>query len=493
MNRLQDLQFDNSYAALGESFYDRPVPSACEEPYLVAFNDTAASLIDLDPTEAQRPEFLQIFSGQAKLPGMDPVAMLYAGHQFGVFVPQLGDGRAMLLGEVPGSDGQRWDIQLKGAGPTAYSRGGDGRAVLRSTIREYLCSEAMAGLEIPTTRALAIVGSDMPVYREGVETAAILTRLAPSHVRFGSFEVFYHRGQFERVRELADHVIEQHYPELETRAEPYLSLLEQIAFRTADLIAQWQAVGFAHGVMNTDNMSVLGLTMDYGPFGFVDAYDPGFICNHSDHGGRYAFKRQPEIGLWNLGCLGHAMLCLIDEDEAEAVEKAKGVLERYGPRFGQRYAELMQGKLGLRERHPEDRHLVERLLDLMAEGGTDYTLFFRALCDFRVDGENRSLRDMILDREAFDAWAGDYAARLRAEGEDETIRTERMRRLNPKYVLRNYMAEVAIAKAINGRDFSEIEALRELLASPFDEHPQMEHYAGLPPDWAEQVRVSCSS
>ena len=493
MKRLQDLEFDNSYAALGESFYDRPMPSPFDEPYLVAFSPETARLIELDPGEATKPEFLQIFSGQAKLPDMDPVAMLYAGHQFGVFVPQLGDGRAMLLGEIVGEDGGRWDIQLKGAGPTAYSRGGDGRAVLRSTIREYLCSEAMAGLGIPTTRALTIVGSDMPVYREGVETAAILTRLAPSHVRFGSFEVFYHRGQFDRVRELADHVIEQHYPEVAGDSEPYLSLLEHIARRTADLIAQWQAVGFAHGVMNTDNMSVLGLTMDYGPFGFIDAYDPGFVCNHSDHGGRYAFKRQPEIGLWNLGCLGHAMLCLIAEDEAEAAEKAKGVLEQYGPRFGRRYAELMQGKLGLRERRSEDRHLVDRILGLMAEGGTDYTLFFRALCDFRVDGDNAALRDMVLDREGFDAWAADYATRLRAEGEDEDARRVRMRGLNPKYVLRNYMAEVAIAKAVNGRDFSEIEALRELLSSPFDEHPEMEYYAGLPPDWAEQVRVSCSS
>ena len=493
MTRLQDLPFENTYAALGESFYDRPMPSPFPDPYLIAFNPAAAELIELDPGEAQRPEFLQVFSGQQKLPDMDPVAMIYAGHQFGVFVPQLGDGRAMLLGEIPGGDGTRWDIQLKGAGPTAYSRGGDGRAVLRSTIREYLCSEAMHGLGIPTTRALAIIGSDMPVYREGVETAAILTRLAPSHVRFGSFEVFYHRGQFDRVRTLADHVIEQHYPELAGESEPYLALLEQIAYRTADLIARWQAVGFAHGVMNTDNMSVLGLTMDYGPFGFIDAYDPGFVCNHSDHGGRYAFKRQPEIGLWNLGCLGHAMLCLIAEDEAEAAEKAKAVLERYGPRFGTRYAELMQAKLGLRERRADDRHLVERLLALMAEGGTDYTLFFRQLSDFEPDGPNQPLRDMILDREGFDAWSRDYAARLRGEGEPAEDRARRMRRVNPKYVLRNYMAEIAIARAVNGHDFGEIEVLRQLLARPFDEHPELAHYAGLPPDWADQVRVSCSS
>lgn len=493
MKRLQDLEFDNTYAELGDSFHDRVMPSPFPDPYPVAFNPDAAGLLGLDPAEAERPEFLEIFSGQRKLPAMDPVAMIYAGHQFGVFVPQLGDGRAMLLGEIPGVDGTRWDVQLKGAGPTAFSRGGDGRAVLRSTIREYLCSEAMHGLGIPTTRALAIIGSDMPVYREGVETAAILTRLAPSHVRFGSFEVFYHRGQYDKVRVLADHVIEQHYPELTSEPEPYLALLDVIARRTAETIARWQAVGFAHGVMNTDNMSVLGLTIDYGPFGFLDAYDPEFVCNHSDHGGRYAFSRQPEIGLWNLGCLGHAMLCLIADEEAEAAEKARSVLEQYGPHYGRQYAGLMQAKLGLRERRAEDRHLVDRLLVLMAEGGTDYTLFFRALCDFEENGGNTRLRDMIVDREGFDTWAADYAARLAAEGEDAGARRARMRRVNPKYVLRNYMAEIAIAKAINARDYSEIETLRRLLADPFAEHPAMEHYAGLPPDWAEQVRVSCSS
>ena len=494
MRRLQELQFDNSYAALGESFHDRPLPAPFPDPYLVDFNPAVAELIGLHPEEAARPEFLHIFSGQQKLPAMDPVAMLYAGHQFGVFVPQLGDGRAMLLGEVVAPDGSRHELQLKGAGPTQYSRGGDGRAVLRSTIREYLCSEAMHGLGIPTTRALAMVGSDLPIYREGVETAAILTRVAPSHLRFGSFEVFYHRGQFDKVRQLADHLIARHYPELADSATPYLDLLAEITRRTAGLIARWQAVGFAHGVMNTDNMSVLGLTLDYGPFGFLDAYDPGFVCNHSDHGGRYAFHRQPQIGLWNLGCLAHAMLCLIDTDEAAAAEQARAVLEStYGPHYGRSYAGLMQAKLGLREPRETDGELVERLLALLAEGGTDYTIFFRQLADFAPGSDNRDLRDMVLDREGFDAWARDYADRLQGEGLPQAGRAAAMRTVNPKYVLRNYMAEIAIAKAVTGRDYSEIATLRELLARPFDEHPGMERYAGLPPDWADRVRVSCSS
>ena len=493
MRRLESLPFHNSYASLPEAFYDRPMPAPFPDPYLVSFNPQVAELIGLDPAEAARPEFFEIFTGQGKLPSMEPVAMLYAGHQFGVFVPQLGDGRAMLLGEVVGPSGKRWDLQLKGAGPTQFSRGGDGRAVLRSSIREYLCSEAMHGLGIPTTRALCVIGSDLMVYREGVETAAILTRVAPSHVRFGNFEVFYHRGQYDRVRQLADYLIEHHFTELADEPERYLRLLGEITRRTAELIARWQAVGFSHGVMNTDNMSVLGLTIDYGPYGFMDGYDPGFVCNQSDHRGRYAFDRQPQIGLWNLGCLGHAMLCLIDEREEAAAEKAMDVIEQDGPIFGRSYAALMQEKLGLATRQAEDGALVERLLALMAEGQTDYTLFFRQLGEFVQGARNEAVRNMILDREGFDAWAAEYAARLGAESSEDDSRRERMHRVNPKYVLRNYMAEIAIAKAVNGKDFSEVDALLRLVQSPFDEHPELARYAGLPPDWADQVRVSCSS
>src|SRR5678815_1998486 len=298
---LETLSFDNTYAQLPESFYARvnPTPFA-SPPYLVSFNPAAAELIDLDSDQAKRPEFAGLFGGSMLAPGMEPLAMLYSGHQFGVYVPQLGDGRAILLGEVKNDRDERWDLHLKGAGMTPFSRDGDGRAVLRSTIREYLCSEAMHRLGIPTTRALCIVGSDERVYREQIETAATLLRMAPTHVRFGTFEIFYYRQQHEHLKVLADYVIAQFFAHLREADDKYARFFTEVVERTAKLIAQWQAVGWAHGVMNTDNMSILGLTLDYGPFGFMDDYDAGFICNHSDHNGRYAFNQQPYIGLWNL-------------------------------------------------------------------------------------------------------------------------------------------------------------------------------------------------
>lgn len=493
MTRLENLQFDNTYARLPEGFVDRPAPGVFPEPYLVSFNRSVAELLDLDPGEAREPGFLEIFTGQRLLEGMSPIAAVYAGHQFGVYVPQLGDGRALLLGEAVNARGERWDIQLKGAGATAYSRGADGRAVLRSTIREYLASEAMHGLGIPTTRALAIIGSDLTVYREQPETAAILVRVAPSHLRFGSFEFFCHSGRHEKLRILADYAIEHHFPELCGTEDRYLRLLSEVTGRTAGLIAKWQAVGFAHGVMNSDNMSLLGLTLDYGPYGFMDAYDPGFVCNHSDHRGRYAFDQQPRIGLWNLGCLAHALLPLIDEDEEAATGRAREVLEGYGDVYGREYAALMQAKLGLSTRESEDGELVKRLLDLMRLSGTDYTIFFRALCDFRLDESVSPLRDAFIDREAFDAWVQDYAARLRREESLDAERAERMRQVNPKYVLRNHLAEIAIARAVVERDFSEVDRLLGLLQRPFDEQPEMTAYADPPPEWAAGIQVSCSS
>ncbi|MEQ1626103.1 MAG: protein adenylyltransferase SelO, partial [Nitrospira sp.] len=316
---LETLSFDNSYARLPESFHAKLNPTPFSSaPYLISFNRAAAELIDLDPAEASRPEFAGVFGGSLLVPGMEPLAMLYSGHQFGVYVPQLGDGRAILLGEVQNDRGEKWDLQLKGAGMTPFSRDGDGRAVLRSTIREYLCSEAMHGLGIPTTRALCIVGSDHQVYREQVETGAVVLRMAPTHVRFGSFEVFYYRKQHEQLKVLADYVIAQHYPHLVEVSDKYARFFTEVVERTAKLIAQWQAVGWAHGVMNTDNMSILGITLDYGPFGFIDDYDPGFICNHSDHNGRYAFNQQPYIGLWNLSCLAQALLPLAEKDALKA-------------------------------------------------------------------------------------------------------------------------------------------------------------------------------
>jgi serine/tyrosine/threonine adenylyltransferase len=487
MRKLTELNFDNTYARLPEAFYTKLHPTPLPAPYLVSFNPAAAELIDLDPREGGNPDFIKYFSGDRILPGAEPLAMLYAGHQFGTYVPQLGDGRAILLGEVRNRRGEKWDLHLKGAGRTPYSRFADGRAVLRSTIREYLCGEAMHGLGIPTTRALCVVGSDEPVYRETAETAAVLLRLSPSHVRFGTFEVFFYRGQYDRTKQLADYVIADHFPDLTEAADKYPRFLSEVVRRTARLIAEWQAVGFAHGVMNTDNMSVLGVTIDYGPFGFLDEYDPQFICNHSDTYGRYAFDRQPGIGLWNLTCLAQVLLGLMEKDEAIAA------LEQYEEALSERYGELMRAKLGLREKREEDAALLGELLRLMQESRANYTIFFRRLCDFRQREETGALREMFADGAAFSAWAARYAARLAAEQSDDAERGRRMKQTNPKYVLRNYLAEQAIRRAVGERDYAEVDRLLKLLARPFDEQPGMEEYAAPPPAWSKQVFVSCSS
>jgi uncharacterized protein YdiU (UPF0061 family) len=485
---LEALRFDNSYGRLPQSFYTRLSPTPLPEPYLVAFNPAAAGLIGLDPQEAGREAFADIFCGNRLLPGFDPLAAVYAGHQFGVFVPQLGDGRAILLGEAAGAQG-RWDLQLKGAGQTPYSRMGDGRAVLRSSIREYLCSEAMHALGIPTTRALAIVGSDQPVIRESVESAAVLTRMAPSHVRFGSFELFSSRRQHEHVRTLADYVIDRHYPHLREAPQPHLELLREVIRRTAQLIAQWQAVGFCHGVMNTDNMSILGLTIDYGPFGFIEGFDWGHVCNHSDDGGRYAYNMQPRIAHWNLYCLAQALLPLIEVEEAEAA------LGEYELQFDEQYLQRMRAKLGLAAEEAGDASLLQDLLQLLHDNRADYTAFFRRLGNFDCapDAANAPLRDLFVERDAFSAWAGRYRVRLAMEAGADAGRKQRMDRVNPKYVLRNYLAETAIRKAADARDYGEIERLMRVLSHPYDEQEPMQAYAEPSPEWAANLSVSCSS
>ena len=487
MRALETLNFAHSYGRLPPAFYSRVEPTPLPDPYLVAFNDDAARLIDLDPAEAQREKFLEVMAGNAPLDGGEPFAMLYSGHQFGTYVPQLGDGRALQIGEVVNDRGERWALQLKGSGLTPYSRMADGRAVLRSTIREYLCSEAMHALGIPTTRALCIVGADEPVYRETAETAAVLLRMAPSHVRFGSFEVFYHRKQHEYLALLADHVIDTFFPELRTLSDRYHRLLVEVVERTARLIAKWQAVGFSHGVMNTDNMSILGLTLDYGPFGFMDRFDYAYICNHSDTQGRYAYGNQPQIGIWNLACLAQALTPIIP------VEQCNAALQRYEPAYFDEYSKLMRAKLGLATAGPGDRELVLDLLEIMAKSSVDYTLFFRALGDFRAGAANTPLRDQCIERAAFDAWAARYAARLAREPGVDAERKAHMNRANPKYVLRNYLAQVAIEKATGTKDYSEIDRLLRLLRHPFDEQPEMASYAAPPPEWAQTIEVSCSS
>lgn len=486
---LETLAFDNTFARLPEAFFARVSPTALTGPHLVSFNPDAAALLDLDPQEAARPEFAATFGGHYLLPGGDPLAMMYAGHQFGHYVSRLGDGRTVLLGQVRNARGESWDLHLKGAGLTSFSRDDDGRAVLRSCIREYLCCEAMQGLGIPTTRALCVIGSEEPVYREQVETGATLVRLAPSHVRFGSFEIFYYRRQPDHVKTLADHVIAEHFPEIGEGPTRYGQWVGEVAARTGRLIAAWQAVGFTHGVMNSDNMSILGLTLDYGPFGFLDAYQPGFICNHSDTYGRYSFQNQPDIGYFNLRCLLQAVSPLITENDGHAA------LARYEESFQAHYATLMRAKLGLQEARDDDADLLVELLRLMEADRVDYTIFFRALGGFRqgaTDG-HAALRDFFVHREGFDEWARRYQARLKAEGSRDEDRRARMRLVNPKYILRNYLAHEAIRRAKEERDFSEVERLRQLLRDPFTEQPGMEAYAAPPPDWARSITVSCSS
>ncbi|MCZ6488614.1 MAG: YdiU family protein, partial [Gammaproteobacteria bacterium] len=491
MSFPQNLKTNTRYSSLPDSFYRRVKPQPLNNPYLLSFSPQVAELLDIDPEYIASSECTDIFTGNQLANGSDPIAMIYSGHQFGQYVPQLGDGRALMLGEIEGRDGNTWEIQLKGSGLTPFSRMGDGRAVMRSTIREFLCSEAMAGLGIPTTRALCLTASEDEVYREKIESAAVLTRVARSHVRFGTFEIFFYRQQYDDLKILADFIIEQFYPASRAAENPYLDLLEQVIDRTASLIAQWQLVGFTHGVMNSDNMSILGLTFDYGPYGFLDTYTAGFVCNHSDHQGRYAYDQQPRIGLFNLGCLAQALLPLIDDADGDAAaEQAKQELGEYQTLYTRYYEDGMRDKLGLIETRDDDDELFNALFNVM-EGQVDFTNFFRALSAFDETAENHSLRDTFIKRIQFDQWADHYSQRLRAENSDRVTRQVNMRAVNPKYVLRNYMAQSAISMAEN-KDFSEVDTLLKLLTNPFDEQPEMESYAQQPPDWAKTLELSCS-
>lgn len=489
MRKITSLTFDNTYSRLPDGFFERVNPTPFDVPHLASFNPAAAALIDLDPDEAKLPEFADYACGQRVLPGSEPVAMLYSGHQFGHYVPQLGDGRAILLGEVRNERGEKWDLHLKGAGLTRFSRDGDGRAVLRSTIREYLCGEAMHGLGVPTTRSLCLISSNEGVLRERPEPGAMLVRMAPTHVRFGSFEVFFYRRQHEHLKTLADYVMAEHFPHFVDDPQRYARLLAEVARRTGRTIAHWQAIGWAHGVMNTDNMSILGLTMDYGPYGFMDDFNPGFVPNHSDHQGRYSFQNQPDIGYWNIRALAQALSPLLEEADV------LGAPEIYEETLLKTYADLMQAKLGLQETQEGDDKLRRDLLAQMHSNHVDYTNFFRALGNYKQEepSANAEIRDQFLDREGFDWWAESYQARLKAEHSVDGERKARMDCANPKYILRNYLAQVAIQRATEQQDYTEIDRLLELLRHPFDDQPEMNEYAAPPPDWGKQIVVSCSS
>jgi uncharacterized protein YdiU (UPF0061 family) len=482
---------DVGLASLGSTFATPTEPTPLPAAHWVGTNESLCADLGLPNAVWLDQGVLALLSGNRLPDSAVPYASVYSGHQFGQWAGQLGDGRALNLGALNTPTGWQ-EIQLKGAGPTPYSRRGDGRAVLRSSIREFLASEAMHGLGIPTTRALCVTGSPALVYREEAETAAVVTRVAPSFVRFGHFEHFASNGQMDELRALADHVVSAHFPAFNDKvgAERYTALLHEVTTRTAELMAQWQAVGFCHGVMNTDNMSVLGLTLDYGPFQFLDGFDANHICNHSDHQGRYAYARQPQIAYWNLFCLGQALMPLID-DQASALS----ALESYKATFPAALDQRMRDKLGLSGAHEGDRSLVEDLLQAMQKERVDYTVLWRRLSvAVRESGSSthafEPVRDLFLHREGFDAWCARYLERLGSANTQAT--GDAMLRINPKYILRNHLGELAIRQAKQG-NFAMVQDLLQVLQSPFDEHPSYEAWSGLAPEWASSIEISCSS
>ena len=482
---------DAGFASLGREFATPTAPTPLPAAHWVGCNDVLRAELNLPSDLWQQQDALEVLTGNRVPHGHPTYASVYSGHQFGQWAGQLGDGRALNLGAIQTPTGMQ-ELQLKGAGQTPYSRRGDGRAVLRSSIREFLASEAMHGLGISTTRALCVTGSPGHVRREEVETAAVVTRVAPSFVRFGHFEHFASNGQIDELRALADHVVTTHFSTLQALQGQarYTALLREVTQRTATLMAQWQAVGFCHGVMNTDNMSVLGLTLDYGPFQFLDAFDANHICNHSDHQGRYAYARQPQIAYWNLFCLGQALMPLIDEQAP-----ALAALESYKEAFPAAMDQRMRDKLGLQDAHDSDRALVEDLLQAMQQDRVDYTVFWRRLSVAVRESSHMAhafepVRDVFMHREVFDAWCARYLERLGNANRQNT--GDAMLRANPKYILRNHLGELAIRQAKQG-NFAMVQDLLHVLHAPFDEHPSYEAWAGLAPEWASSIEISCSS
>jgi serine/tyrosine/threonine adenylyltransferase len=484
------LPFDNTYARLPERFFARVEPTQPQQPRLVRLNRALASDLGLDPDWLTSEAGVEFLSGRRVVSGSEPIAMAYAGHQFGNFVPQLGDGRAILLGEVLDRHGHRRDIQLKGSGQTPFSRRGDGRAALGPVLREYIVSEAMHALGIPTTRSLAAVLTGEPVYRERALPGAVLTRVASSHIRVGTFQFFAARQDVEAVRALADYVISRHYPPAANAERPYLALLECVVTAQADLIAAWLLVGFIHGVMNTDNMTVSGETIDYGPCAFIDNYDPATVFSSIDQFGRYAYGNQPQIGLWNLTRLAETLLPLFDVDQEQAIEQAQQVLARFEPRFVQRHREGMMRKLGIASARAEDAERVSTILTAMHENQVDYTLFFRRLGSAIEPGaEDGPVRSLFVNPTAADALLQMWRARLQQEPTPPAERRAAMDAVNPAFIPRNHRIEAVIRAAVDQSDFGPFEEVLTVLASPFEEQPKFAAYAA-PPEESERVRAT---
>jgi serine/tyrosine/threonine adenylyltransferase len=486
--------FQNTYAALPANFFARVAPTPVASPRLIKLNRPLALHLGLDPDRLASPEGIEILAGKQIPEGADPIAMAYAGHQFGHFVPQLGDGRAILLGEVIDADGVRRDIQLKGSGPTPFSRRGDGRAALGPVLREYIVSEAMFALGIPTTRSLAAVVTGESVVRETLLPGAVLTRVAASHIRVGTFQYFAARGDTEGVRRLADHVIGRHYPQLASADRPYFALLEAVIARQADLIARWLLVGFIHGVMNTDNSSISGETIDYGPCAFMDQYDPATVFSSIDEQGRYAYANQPRIALWNLTRLAECLLPLFSEDQDKAVAEAQTALGEFAEKFNTAYQAGLRSKLGLSTARDDDPALAQDLLDAMAKNQADFTLTFRRLGDAALDpGADGEIRSLFADPTAFDDWAVRWRQRTGAELQDPAARRAAMREVNPAFIPRNHRVEAVIEAAVNRDDYAPFEELLAVLAKPFQDQPEFAGYADPPEPHQRVLQTFCGT
>src|SRR5690554_1518018 len=486
MKSLDTLEFAGRFARLGDAFSAAVEPTAVEQAKMVICSTDALALLDLPAETASDPRLLQLASGAWHWPEETPRAMVYAGHQFGGYTPRLGDGRGLLLAEVLNNAGEYWDVHLKGAGLTPFSRSGDGRAVLRSSIREFLASEYLHTLGIATSRALCVTDSDTTVWREHRETAAMLIRLAPSHIRFGHFEYFYYNKQYAELEQLHEHVLKDLYPECLTAAEPLAALLETVVKRTAHTIAQWQAYGFCHGVLNTDNMSILGLTFDFGPYAFLDDFQQAHICNHSDHHGRYAFNQQVAMGYWNLTAFAETLTRHV------AVERLQNILDGYAAIQQQAYLTAMRARLGLLGEQEGDALLVDKLLAQMDHSAVDYTLFFRHLGELPAAEALAKLRDDFINRAAFDEWSAEFMARNVDDSRSQEQRRAQMHAVNPLYMLRNYLIQIAIEAAEDG-DYAPLHRLHQVLSSPFTEQEGCAEYAQRPPDWGKHLSISCSS
>jgi len=483
-----NVPFDNSYARLPDRFFQRVEPLRSPAPELVALNRPLAAELNIDPDWLAGPDGLDMLSGRAIAPGSEPIAQAYAGHQFANFVPQLGDGRAVLLGEVVDRGGRRRDIQLKGGGRTPFSRGGDGRAALGPVLREYLVSEFMAALGIPTTRALAAVVTGEPVVRETILPGAILTRVASSHIRVGTFQYFAARGDTDALRLLADHVIARHYPEARGAPHPYQALLEAVVAAQARLVAQWLLVGFIHGVMNTDNTSVAGETIDYGPCAFMDAYDPATVFSSIDRQGRYAYGNQPRIAHWNLARFAETLLPLLADDDDAALAAAQEGIAPFAGAFERAYFTGLRRKIGVLDEEEGDVALINELFQRMTTNQVDFTLFFRrlgtaALC------QDEPVRSLFVDPTAFDGWAGDWRARLARDPQDPAARRAAMDRVNPAFIPRNHQVEAMVAAALDRQDFGPFRHLLDLLSRPYDDQPEQARFAE-PPQPHERVTAT---